>query len=83
MFACLHVLLVPAWVFGFQLAPQSKDMYVNLLTTRVSGRLSLYVGPVTDWRPVQGVPRRSQPQLNDSWDRLQLPHDPVKDKRYR
>ncbi len=32
---------------------------------RLSGFLSLYVGPVTDWRLVQGVPRRSP---NDSWD---------------
>ncbi len=46
----------------------------------VSGCLSLYVGPVTDWQPVRGVPRRSH---NDSWDRLQHPRDPVKDKRYR
>ncbi len=26
------------------------------VTVSVSGCLSLYVGPVTDWRPVQGVP---------------------------
>ncbi len=36
----------------------------------VSGCLSLYVGPVTDWRPVQGVPCRSP---SASWDRLQHP----------
>ncbi len=42
--------------------------------------MSLYVGPVTDWRPVKGVPCRSP---NASWDRFQHPHDPVKDKQYR
>ncbi len=42
----------------------------------VSGCLSLYVGPATDWRPVQGVPCRL---ANDSWDRLQQPRD----KHYR
>ena len=36
-------------------------------------RLSL-CGPVMDWRSVQGVPRLSP---NDSWDWLQLPHDPT------
>uniref|UniRef100_A0A669DI84 procollagen-proline 3-dioxygenase n=1 Tax=Oreochromis niloticus TaxID=8128 RepID=A0A669DI84_ORENI len=40
------------------------------VTRRVNGCLSLYVGPATDWRPVQGVPRLS---LYDSWDRLQRP----------
>ena len=41
----------------------------------VSGCLSLYVGPVIDWRPVQGVPRLSP---NASWDWLQHPRDPLK-----
>ncbi len=36
----------------------------------VSACLSLYVSPVIDWRPVQGVPCLSP---NDSWDRLQHP----------
>ncbi len=56
-----------------------KDMQVRLtgdsklavgVNVSVSGCLSLYVGPVTDWQPVQGVP---------SWDQLQHPreHPPV------
>ncbi len=49
--------------------PQSKDMQV-----RLNCPLSLYVGPVTDWRPVQGVAHRSP---SDSWDRLQHPRNPV------
>ncbi len=36
----------------------------------VSGCLSLCAGPVTDWWPVQSVPRRLP---NDSWDQLQYP----------
>jgi len=40
---------------------------------RCLSRLSL-CGPVTDWRPVQGVPRLSP---NDCWDRLQPPCDPT------
>jgi len=40
-------------------------------------RLSL-CGPVMEWPPVQGVPRLSS---NDSWDRLQPPHDPELDKQ--
>ncbi len=49
-------------------SPQSKDMQVRLIGdsklpvgvhVSVSGCLSLYVCPVTDWRPVQGVPHRS------------------------
>ncbi len=82
----LHVLLVPAWVFSMYsgFLPQSKDMQVRLIgnyklpvgvNVSVSGCLSLYVGPVTDWRPVQGVPRCSP---NASWDWLQHPCDPVK-----
>ncbi len=82
----MHVLLMPAWVVsgysGF--LPQSKDMQVRLLgdsklpvyvNVSVSDCLSLYVGPVTDWRPVQDVPRCSP---NASWDWLQHPRDPVK-----
>ncbi len=45
---------------------QSKDMQVRLIGdsklatgVTVSDCLSLYVGRVTDWRAVQGVPRRS------------------------
>ncbi len=44
---------------------------------RLNGCLSLYVDPVTDWRPVQGVLRHSP---NDSWDLLQHPRDPVNNK---
>jgi len=32
------------------------------------------LGPVMDWRPVQGVPRLSP---DDCWDRLQPPRDPT------
>ncbi len=39
----------------------------------VSGCLSPYVSPATDWQPVQGVPH-SPP--NDSGDRLQHPPQP-------
>ncbi len=46
----------------------------------VSSLQSLYVSRVTDWRPVQGAPRLSP---SASWDCLQHPCDPLKDKRYR
>uniref|UniRef100_A0A3Q0RTY6 Glucagon / GIP / secretin / VIP family domain-containing protein n=1 Tax=Amphilophus citrinellus TaxID=61819 RepID=A0A3Q0RTY6_AMPCI len=39
----------------------------------VNGCLSLCVGPVTGWRPVQGVPRLSP---YNSWERLQALRDP-------
>ena len=64
--------------------PPSKNMNVRLigdskLTPRVSvsvdGCLSL-CDPVMDWRSIQGVPRLLP---NDSWDRLQSPHDPELD----
>ncbi len=45
----------------------------------VSACLSLYVGPVTDWQPVQVVPRRLP---NANWDRLQLGSAPAP-PRYR
>ncbi len=62
--------------------PQSRDMQVRLIgvNVSVSGCLSLYVDPVTDWRPVQGVPRRSP---NDSWDWLQQPRDPGIDNGWK
>ena len=42
------------------------------LSVSMAGCWSL-CGPVMDWQPVQGGPRLLP---NDSWDRLQLPHDP-------
>ncbi len=79
---CMFSLCLRGFSPGF--LPQSKDMQVRLtgdsklpVGVNVSGSLSLYVGNVTDWRPVQGVPCLS---LNDSSDQLQ---HPLKDKRYR
>jgi len=85
----LHVLPVYAWVLsGYFLGflPLSKNMHVRLVGVskivlrseceHVCGclsRLSL-CSPVTDWWPVQGVPRLSPDYC---WDRLQPPRDPI------
>lgn len=76
----LHVLPVPAWVLS-NFHPQSKDMRVRLighsifptgLHVSVNGCLFLYVGPVMNWRLVQGVSRpcpmsaRISPTLDSS-----------------
>ncbi len=45
--------------------------------TNVSSCLSLCVGPVTLCTPMPGC------SANASWDRLQHPRDPLKDKWYR
>ncbi len=81
----LHVLLVLLLGFSSGFLPHA-DMQIRLIgdsklpvgvNVSVSSCMSLYVGPVTDWRPVQGVPSCSP---NGSWDQLQHPHDPVEDK---
>lgn len=81
----LLILPVSAWVLseysGF--LTQSKDMQVRLtgnsklpigLNVSVIDCLSMYVGPLMNWRLVQGVPHCS-PIV--SWDQLQSPHNPV------
>ncbi len=64
-------------------SPGTLASYHNLKTLHgdsklpigVNGCLSIYVGPVTDWQPVQGVPRLSP---NTSWDRSQHPGNPLR-----
>ncbi len=76
----LQILLLPLPKTCRLIGDSKLPIGVNV---SVSGCLSLYVTPlcpVTDWRPVQGVPCHSP---NASWDQLQKPRDPVKDKRYR
>ncbi len=73
----LHVLCVYSSYFGFQSNPKTCRLIGDsklavVVNVSVSGCQSLYVGPVTDCC-----------SPNTSWDRLQHPHDPVKDKRYR
>ncbi len=71
-----RVLLMPAWCSCF--LPQSKDMRVRLIGdsklpvgVSVSGCLSLYVGPATDWRPVQGTsPAPAPPPTLTDWQFL-------------
>ena len=65
---CMHGLFTG---FSGFLLP-SKDMHVRLIGDSKLSRLSL-CGSVIDWQAVQGVPCFSP---NDSWDRLQPPHDP-------
>ncbi len=62
--------------------PQSKDMQVRLtgdsklpVGVNVSVNRSLYISPVIDWQPVQGV-HHLLPHV--SWDQLQPPLCPLK-----
>ncbi len=82
--SCVEFACSPRWwVFsGYSsFLPQSKDMQVRLtgdskfpvgVNMSVSGCLSLYVGPMTDLRPVQSVPHRSPQCQLGAWP-------PVKD----
>ncbi len=68
----LRVLRLPPTVQVRLIGDSKLPIGVNV---SVSCCLSLYVGPVIDWQPVQGVPRLSP---TASWDRLQHPCEPLR-----